>query len=208
MLFSHAYSRSAFFFFLRSAFIYRRGTHNALPNMKSKTWRITTSNPVASHTHASPYPCLNHNYWYLRFCNTSWNWSSVLSFHLLFYVVHWKSYLVHVSKWATHKETCMQISGHLLYAYLLLGNWSHESHTQWMLQTLILVSTETISLSAYAFSHQYLGSAVKKKKVGHVIYLVGLLLLNNKPILVPYGSVPSVPSVLPRFYSICGVWVC
>lgn len=97
-------------------------------------------------------------------------------------------------KWAAHKEICMQTSGHLLYAYLLLGNWSHESHTHWLLQTLISVcSTEETSLSAYAFSHQYLEVlSKKKKKAGHVIYLVGLF--NNRPILVPYGLVPSVSS--------------
>lgn len=64
-----------------------------------------------------------------------------------------------------------------------------------------------------SFSHQYLGSPVrekKKKKAGHVIYLVGLFLLNNKPPKSYMGWLSSnaFKQYCPDFIAIFSMWAC
>lgn len=126
----------------------------------------------------------------------SWSWSSVLSFHLLFYVVRcWKSYLVHVcllSGPPIKRLVCRYLAIFSMLTSFLetdpmspthIGWCRHQSPQQRKLPFLLML-----------FHISIWKCCQKKKKAGHVIYLVGLFLLNNRPILVPYGLVPSVPS--------------
>lgn len=87
MLFPHAYSRSAFIYsLLNNYFTSVRGTENAPPHMKAKTWRITTPKCVISHPHATLLTALHHQL------------NSKLSTQPSTYCFLWsflKSYLVH-----------------------------------------------------------------------------------------------------------------
>ena len=101
MLFPHAYSRSAFIYsWLNNYFTSVRGTENAPPYMKAKTWRITTPKCVVSHPHASLYQCLNHT---TLLTALHHQLNSKLSTQPSTYCFLWsflKSHLVHVCVWS------------------------------------------------------------------------------------------------------------